>query len=86
MKPDVRHGVTFEERKRRHLVRLTINRGAKLVGKRLTVRVPTTDLDIALMVRDALLDFCLALGLHVTRRPQRRPQRRPSRDGNGGVE
>ena len=74
---DVHHALTHDREKRRVLARFTIDRGPKFVGKRIAVRIPTTDMDIAVMVRDAILDFCLAIGLRVNRRPQRRKQRQP---------
>lgn len=79
---DVHHSLTLDRGKRRVLARFTISRGSKLVGKRVAVRIPTVDMDIAVLARDAVLDFCLAIGLKVTRRPQRRQ----SRDRNGGAE
>jgi hypothetical protein len=56
------------------LDRLPARRGGKLVGKRVAIRIPTTDAEIAVMVRDAVLDFCLAVGLRITRRAQKRKQ------------
>lgn len=72
---DVRHGLTFDERKNRHVARFTVERGGKMVGKRVAVRIPTTDMEIAVMVRDAILDFCFAVGIGITRRSQRRRER-----------
>jgi hypothetical protein len=71
---DVRHNLTFDSRKGRHVARFTVDRGGKLVGKRVAIRIPTTDAEIAVMVRDAVLDFCLAVGLRITRRAQKRKQ------------
>lgn len=74
---DVQHGLTFDERKNRHVARFTIDRGGKMVGKRVAVRIPTTDIEIAVMVRDAVLDFCFAVGIGISRRAQRRRERGP---------
>lgn len=79
---EVDHGLTFDKSKRRHVARFTMDRGGKLVGKRVAVRIPTTDFDIAVMVRDGILSFCLAIGLKVNRRKvNRRHQCRPDPNG-----
>lgn len=77
-KPDKRlievlHGLTCESRKHRYKLRLTIGRGKKKVGKRLTISLPTTSEQKAIFARDSILDFCGKIGLHVIDRPQRRP-------------
>ena len=72
---DVHHALTFDQRKKRCVIKLTIDRGKKVVGKRVAVRIPTSDLEVAALARDSILQFCEAIGLKVTRRAQqRRPQ------------
>lgn len=69
---DIHHGLSFDKVRKRHVARFTVDCGGKVVGKRVAVRIPTTDQEIAVLARDAILDFCFAVGIGITRRPQRR--------------
>jgi hypothetical protein len=69
---DPLHGLHLEQRKRRIILKATFDRGEELVGKRVAVRLPITDMDTAVLVRDCVFDFFAALGVRINRRPKRR--------------
>jgi hypothetical protein len=73
MKPlDLRHGLTFDKLKG-YLLRVTISRGRKVVGRRIPIWLHTKDIEIAKLKRDAVVDGYRKIGMVVVQRAQRRP-------------
>lgn len=70
---DQLHGLTADAGKGRYKCRITIRRHKKFVGKRIMVHLPTVDPAAAMFGRDAILNFCVKIGLSVVRRGQKRP-------------
>jgi hypothetical protein len=70
---EVLHGLTNEPERHRYRLRLTIGRGKKKVGKRITISLSTGSEQKAIFARDSILDFCGKIGLTVADRPQKRP-------------
>ena len=70
-KLDLSHGLTLDARKG-YKLRVTISRGRKLVGKRITIQLGTRDELCARLKKDLILHAYSRLGITITTRPQTR--------------
>ena len=71
------HHLCWDEQKQRWTLRVTVDMGTKVVGRRLCIRFRATDLFIACVKRDAILEAFKALGLSIRPRLQKARKERP---------
>jgi len=65
------YNLTWEPKKRRWRLRLTINVGKKVVGKRITVDLKAGDAKSAIQQRATIITAYEKLGLTICKRPQK---------------
>ena len=65
------HHLVWEEKKQRWTLRVTVDMGAKVCGKRLCIRFRAPDRFIACVKRDAMIEALKALGLSIRPRLQK---------------
>jgi hypothetical protein len=65
------HHLVWDKQKQKWTLRVTVDMGSKIVGKRLCIRFRAPDLFIACVKRDAMLEAFKALGLVIRPRLQK---------------
>lgn len=65
------HHLVWDKQKQRWTLRVTVDMGKQLVGKRVCVRFRAPDIFIAIVKRDAILEAFKALGLKIRPRLQK---------------
>jgi hypothetical protein len=66
------HGLTWDGTKRRWKLRITIDRGRKIVGKRIQLHLPGTRRENAIAIRETVIEAIELLGVKVNVKPQNR--------------
>jgi hypothetical protein len=71
------HHLVFDHQKNKWTLRVTVDMGPKVVGKRVKVLFKAQDLVIACIKRDAILEAFKALGLKIHPRMQKPTKAQP---------
>lgn len=77
------HHLVWDHQKKKWTLRVTVDMGEKVVGKRVCVRFKAPDLFLATVKRDAILEAFKALGLKI--RPRMQKPHNPSPVGPAGT-
>jgi len=72
------HHLFFDNQKKKWELRVTVDMGPKVVGKRVRVLFKAPDLFIAMIKRDAICEAFKALGLKIKPRLQKQTKPKPS--------
>ena len=67
-----KHHLCWDDQKKRWSLRVTVDIGPKVVGKRICIRFRASDLVVAVIKRDAILGSFKALGINIRPRMQKR--------------
>lgn len=70
------HHIVWDKQKQKWTLRVTVDMGKKIVGKRVCVRFRAPDMFLATIKRDAILEAFKALGLKIRPRLQK-PRKEP---------
>ena len=72
------HHLVWDDQKKKWTLRVTVDMGPKVVGKRIMVRFKAPDLFIATIKRDAIMEAFKALGLKIRPRLQKSSKNKPA--------